>query len=118
VAGLQATSLVAQHARLCRCAWPSQQAEQPGPLLRRCRWVAVGHASGALMVWDLGKRTPRLVTSIIHHGLPVSHCSFFPGELLLRRRCSAAQGPDAGCGRALQLLESQPLGLGPGRLQR
>lgn len=42
-------------------------------------WVVAGHLSGALLVWDLSKRAPRQVASIAHHGLPITHVSFFPG---------------------------------------
>ncbi len=45
-------------------------------------WVGVGHLSGALLVWDLSKRAPRQVASVVYHGLPVTHVSFFPGAPL------------------------------------
>ncbi|GAX83579.1 hypothetical protein CEUSTIGMA_g11004.t1 [Chlamydomonas eustigma] len=44
-------------------------------------WLIVGHASGAVQVWDLQKRPARLVVTIGgQHSLPVIHVSFFPGR--------------------------------------
>ncbi|KAJ9506634.1 hypothetical protein QJQ45_018298, partial [Haematococcus lacustris] len=44
-------------------------------------WLAVGHASGGVTVWDLQRRPARLITHISgQHNLPVTHLSFLPGR--------------------------------------
>jgi hypothetical protein len=65
-------------------------------------WVAAGHLSGALLVWDLSKRAPRQVASIVHHSLPITHVSFFPGKVVVGcwlqlTKQLAASGYVAGC---------------------
>ncbi|WIA09423.1 hypothetical protein OEZ85_008828 [Tetradesmus obliquus] len=43
-------------------------------------WLAVGHGSGALTVWELQRRGPRQVAGIAQHGARITLASFLPSR--------------------------------------